>query len=269
MPFATINDEIHLYYETAGDPVAPPLLLIGGLSSYTAGWWAQVPTLAQDFFVVYYDNRSAGKSSLITTEYSMSDMADDAAVLLTCLGIEAAHVFGVSMGGMIAQHVALRHPQRVRRLALGCTIPGGAANVPADAKVLTALADTSSTGDRFQDFLDNIWFTLPPDSLETNRELVEKLGIISVNNPQSVDGYLSQLQAIALHDVGEMLYRIEVPTLVMHGDIDILVPPENGRILAKRIPNAHLKMYPGAAHLYFIEQADIVNADLRDFFMAA
>lgn len=138
MPTITVN-EIEMYYETTGSPDAPPLLLITGLAGYADDWFAQVPALQDDFYVITFDNRGAGRSSQPGPGYTMIDMANDTAALLDALHVPQTFVFGVSMGGMIALNLAVHHPQKVQKLALGCTMAGGLAAVVPDQKVLFAL----------------------------------------------------------------------------------------------------------------------------------
>nr|ABI94047.1 esterase [uncultured prokaryote] len=265
MPIVSANG-IEIYYETAGSPDAPPLLLIQGLSGYTEGWLMQVPALKEDFYVIYFDNRGAGKSTQSEPGYMMVDMADDTAALLDTLEIPQAYVLGVSMGGMIALNLAMQHPQKVNKLALGCTTAGGASAVWADEKVSAALI-TPSSGDLRQDFYDSAWFLLAPDTIENNSRLVEQLAENAGNNPQTPTGFMGQLQAISTHDVAGALPELSMPTLVMHGDLDLLIPLQNGRFLAEQIPHAEFKNYPNTGHLFFVEQAVPVNDDLREFFL--
>ncbi|MEW5989214.1 MAG: alpha/beta fold hydrolase, partial [Chloroflexota bacterium] len=256
MPIAPVNG-IEIYYETAGDPAAPPLLLITGLSSYTEGWFAQVFDLSRDFYVIYYDNRGAGRSTQPPAGYTLADMADDAAGLLDTLGMASAYVFGISQGGMIAQHLALRHPQRVRKLVLGCTTAGGASMIPPSLDVAIALLAPRSS-DRGQDFLTALWFLAAPEFASRDPQSLRKLVKVSAENPQTEQGLYGQLQAMSHHDLDSELRRIQIPTLVMHGELDKLIPPENGRLLAAHIPHAQLKLYPDAGHLFMIERAAAV-----------
>jgi pimeloyl-ACP methyl ester carboxylesterase len=266
MPTVTVND-IELFYETAGSRYLPPLLLITGLTGYTEDWFTQVPALQNDFFVITFDNRGAGKSSQPEPGYTVADMADDTAALLDALNISQAFVFGISMGGMIALNLAARHPHKVQKLALGCTTAGGSSWTMPDEKVMAAMTAPSS-GDLRQDFYNSLWFILAPDTMAKDPQLVKQLAEFAANNPQTPTGFMGQLQAINTHDVTNALENFTMPSLVLHGDLDVLVPLENGRFLAKAIPSAKFKIYPNTGHLFFVEQAAAVNEDLRHFFCA-
>lgn len=264
MPFIDLG-ELRLHYLTAGDPDAPPLLIISGLTDSTAKCAWQMPELAKDFFVITYDNRSAGLSDDPGSGYTMSDLADDAAGLLAGLNIPAAHVFGFSMGGMIALNLALNHPERIRRLVLGCTSAGGRFTISPEPTVLDTLTNPTSCGDRYQDFLNGMWVSLSDPFCDEQPETVRRLAEQAASNPQTAEGYAAQLQAILTHDVADRLDQITRPVLVLHGDADRLVPPENSRLLVEHLPYARLILYPGAGHMFFVEQAESVNRDIRDF----
>lgn len=266
MSFASVNG-IQLFYKTYGNLENPPLLLNTGLSGYHADWWAQVPAFEDDFYVITFDNRSAGQSTYPEPGYTMADMADDVAGLLDYLQIESAFVFGISMGGMMAQNLALRHPHKIRKLALGCTNAGSVNQKMADADVIADLMDTSSTGDVRQDILNGAWTLLADGALEAKPIIMEKWIEVSTGNLQTEAAYMAQMQAIATHDVFAKLATIQIPTLVLHGEDDVLVPSENGRMIADQIPNAKLKLYPNTGHMFFWEAHDEVNADLRTFFL--
>ena len=265
MPIVSANGT-EIYYETAGSPEAPPLLLITGLTGYAKYWYLQIPAFQEDFYVIAFDNRGAGRSSQPGPGYSMVDMANDTAALLDALDISQTFVFGISMGGMIALNLAIQFPQKVKKLALGCTTAGGPSAVMPDEKVITAMTVPSS-GDLRQDFYNSLWFILAPDTIENDPQLVELLAKHAVKNPQTPIGFMGQFHAITTHDVAGALPDLSVPTLVMHGDLDVLVPLENGRFLAEQIPDAEFKIYPNTGHLFFVEQADSVNGDLREFFL--
>lgn len=266
MPLITANG-IEIYYETAGSPEAPPLLLITGLTGNCEGWFAQVPDLQETFYVISFDNRGAGRSSQPEPGYTMRDFADDTAALLEALGIGETFVFGISMGGMIALNLAVHYPEKVRKLALGCTTPGGTAAVWPDTKVVSAMT-APSCGDRRQDLLNDLWFILAPQTIETDPVLIEQLADVAEGNLQMEIGFMGQFQATATHDVTAALAELQMPVLVMHGDLDLLIPFANGRYLAEHIPGAEFAIYHNAGHLFYAEQAAAVNQRLREFFIS-
>jgi pimeloyl-ACP methyl ester carboxylesterase len=264
MPFATIQD-LQIYYETRGEPAAPPLLIISGISDYTARCEWQTTDLADDFYVITFDNRGAGRSATPAPGYTMTDMADDAAKLLDVLGIDTTFVFGFSMGGMIALNLTLRHPQRVSRLVLGCTTAGGRLLVWPEERVFKVLAEPVRSGDRRQDFHNGLWLSVSDYFASEQHGEIERLADVAAANPQTPLGYAGQFQAILSHDVVDRLGEIAVPTLILHGGADRMIPPENGRLLAEDIPDARLIVFPEAGHLFFIERAADVNNAIRRF----
>lgn len=268
MPFLN-RDQHSIYYETAGDAARPPLLIIAGITDSIAKCEWQAMDLAADFHVITFDNRGAGRSATPPAGYSMSDMAGDAAAVLAALGVQAAHVFGFSMGGMIALHLALDYPHLVGRLVLGCTTAGGRLSVRPQDLVMTALLNPEGSGDNRQDFYDRLWISLSDPCIAEQPAVVARLADLAAGNPQTPLGYAGQLQAVLTHDVADRLDRLRTPTLVLHGAADRLIPVENGRLLAASVPGARLIVYPGAGHLFFVERAAEVNRDIRDFLCAA
>ena len=263
---ATIErDQLTIYYETEGDPAAPPLLLISGITDYVRKCDWQRAELARDYYVIAFDNRGAGQSTTPSLGYTTADMAGDAVAVLDTLGIAAAHVFGFSLGGMIALQLVLNYPQRVRRLVLGCTTAGGRLTAWPDARVLQAQASPNGSGDRRRDFFDGVWISVSDKTRQDDPDLIARLADIAAANPQTSAGYAGQLQAVMRHDVADRLGEITAPTLVMHGTDDRLIPPDNGRLLAEHIPGARFILYPDAGHLFFIERAAEVNRDIRAF----
>ncbi|HYM27597.1 MAG TPA: alpha/beta hydrolase [Steroidobacteraceae bacterium] len=253
-----------IWYETAG--AGTPLLLIAGFGSNTTVYWANMPALARRFRVIAMDPRGSGRSDVPAGPYTMAMLADDAAAVLDAAGAPTAHVLGTSFGGMIAQHVALRHPARVRRLALGCTTPGGAAHVlpPPDriARFLAAaeIADPAEAVRSLYPLHYSDAFSAAHDA-----EIVERARATAALR-STAEGRAGQLAAVQAHDTLAELPRITAPTLVLHGSDDGIVPAENGRILASVIAGARLRMYEGARHLFFVECAEAVNAELAAFF---
>jgi pimeloyl-ACP methyl ester carboxylesterase len=265
MARATVG-ELDMYYEMKGQ--GEPLVMIMGLSG-NADWWEPetITELSRDFRILIFDNRDAGRTTGPVEFYSIRDMADDTAGLMNEVGFDSAHVIGLSMGGMIAQELILGHPDRVRRLVLGCTTPGLSRGVPPSPEVLadlTASREGLSLAELAADLL-KVLFT--PEWVEKNAarlpELLSRLG----KNPIRPDAYQRQLMAIAGFDAGDRLGRIEAPTLVLHGDRDILVPTANGPILAESIPEAELVLFPDCAHAFNTEKPDLFIKTVREFLL--
>lgn len=256
---------LKLYYETQGH--GEPLLLIYGLAGRGNGWKFQVESLSSHFQTITFDNRGVGETDQPLEAYSLAQMADDAAGLLNGLGIESANVFGISMGGMIAQEFALRHPQRVRKLALGCTHPGIKHCVPAAAWVMEIFKSLPGKP-REQVVRECVPINYSPHTQQHRPELIESLVPLFVDNRQRLHGYINQVKAIWEFDVFDRLPQITAPTLVMTGSDDVLVPPGNSQLIAERIPNARLIEFSEAGHLFFIEKAEEVNRALLEFFQA-
>lgn len=265
MPIATANNQ-QIYYETRGNPANPPLLIISGITDYTAKAEWQAADLSSQFFVILFDNRGAGRSLAAKSGYTIADMADDTVGLVEGLGIDSAYVFGFSMGGMIALELVLRYPHRVRRLALGCTTAGGRLFVQPDEWALRELSLPVRSGDRRRDYLNGLWLSVSDRYVAEQPEVVDRLADIAAANPQTPLGYAGQFQAVLTHDVADRLGEIAVPTLILHGGADKMIPVENGRILAANIPGARLVIYPEAGHLFFIEEARAVNEEILRFF---
>lgn len=255
MPFAQVND-ISLYYEIHGEQ-GSPLIMIHGYSACTVDWYPpSIEKLAEAHRVIIFDNRGTGQSDKPEAPYSMQDLATDMIGILDALGIPKAHVFGVSMGGMIAQHVALNFPERVLGIILGSTAGGGIWHpkvvAPSD-EVLDILAQTAS-GDAKRDAKITWPIFFAPAYLETHNDLLEQRLQKKLDYPAAPPYALNlQMGAIAQHDTFSQLHEIQSPTLVQCGLQDVLLPPQNSRPLAEYIPTATLIEYPEAAHCYFDE----------------
>jgi 3-oxoadipate enol-lactonase len=264
--FADANGA-RLYYEVYGQ--GEPLLLIMGLGANHLAWSAQVPVYAREFRVIVFDNRGTGQSDFPQgVDCTIPLMADDATALLDFLGVDSAHVYGVSMGGMIAQEMALRHPEKVRSLILGATSPGGSRAVAPDAQALRALVEQGLVVDRgVSPALLEVLFS-PAYLAAHGSELMETFQSMADYPTTSQEAYAAQFRASAAHDAYDRLPDIAVPTLVLHGTDDPLLPVGNGRILAERIPGAKLVLFEGARHGYFIEKQAEADAAVLDFLRA-
>ena len=251
-----------MYYEEHGSGF--PLLLINGLGSDHLEWLHQLPSFSGSFRVVVFDNRGTGRSGVPPGPYTTAQMADDAAALLGFLGIGRAHVLGVSLGGMIAQEVALRHPDLVDGLVLGCTGPGGPLSVRPSPEAMAAFA--LAKGDDPEGELRRMIPFLYTDACCRERpEEIEGFIRRRMENPTPPEGYLAQLSAAVSHDASGRLERIRARALVITGDADRLVNWENSLRIAGRIPRAKLVVLPGAPHRHFAENADAFNREILSF----
>jgi pimeloyl-ACP methyl ester carboxylesterase len=253
MPRARANG-IELEYDTFGDRAGPPLLLIGGLGTQLITWDAEFCELlaSSGFYVVRFDNRDAGLSTWMAggDEYTLDDMADDAVGLLDALGIPAAHIVGASMGGFIAQLIALDQPERVLTLTSMISGPNGEDEVPptpeAMALLMTPVPGTHEA--RIDLGVHSKKMLLgPADPFDQvyERERVAA----AVDRAYHPAGFVRQVQAISRAPSRvARLAALRIPTLVVHGDADILVPVENGRLVAAAIPGARLLEIPGMGH---------------------
>lgn len=244
---------MRLHWEDTGGS-APPVLLIMGLGMNATGWWRTIPVLAESFRVIAFDNRGVGRSDRVPGPYTAAEMADDAVSVLDSAGIEAAHVYGISLGGMIAQEVALRHPDRVRALVLGATTAGGANLVPASEEVNAFVRLRAQMTAEHA-----VWASVPINYAErTRREGGDRIAediAQRLRFPVEAEYYSAQLAAAHGHDA--RVEDIRAPTLVVHGGEDVLIVPENGKRLVELIPGAKLSLWPGAAHLYFTDEPEI------------
>jgi len=263
MPKIRVND-IDIHYEVHGE--GPPLLLISGLAGRGRGFRYQIPALSKHFRTILFDNRGVGETDQPETPYSIQQMAGDAAGLLDALGVESAHVFGVSMGGMIAQEFALRHPARLKKLALGCTHSGVKHCTPSPQWVNDIFKSLPGKP-REQVVRDCIPFNFSPHTREHRKDLIEEFFPTMRDNLQPAHAYLLQLKAAYGFDAHDRLPQIAAPALVLTGADDVLIPPANSHGIAARISNAQLVEFDQAGHLFFVEKAGDVNESLIQFLL--
>jgi pimeloyl-ACP methyl ester carboxylesterase len=258
--FADANGA-RLYYEVYGK--GEPLLLIPSMGMNHLSWAEQVPVYANEFKVIVYDPRGTGQSSFPEgVQLTTALLADDAAALLDALGVDAAHVLGWSLGGMVAQEMALRHPEKVRSLILSATSPGGPHAAPVEDSVLAAFIAGMTQGVTAPNFLEG-WFS-PGYLAEHRSEAIEQLHWQP--DPEiPLQVLQAQLMATAGHDTYDRLPSITAPTLVLHGSDDPMLPLEDGRILAERILGAELIVVDGARHAYMLEKQGEADAAVLDF----
>lgn len=255
MPFVR-RDGIDIHYETypCEDESRGTLLFVPGLSANTRAFPGLFAALAEIWRVIVIDPRGAGRSVSALHRFSLADIAADALAVLDQEGVEEAHVLGLSMGGMIAQEIALDAPDRVRGLVLCCTMCGRHPGVRPGAAVVGRLvrglasARGPATAENIADGFGGILFA---DGTDREKKL-EFFGPRSGASAPRKRGILSQLLAVRTFSTFDRLHRIGSPTLVIHGDSDILVPTVNAMILADAIHGVELEILPGG-HVFFFE----------------
>lgn len=254
--------DIRIFYQEAGQ--GDPLLLIMGWGGDHTAWALQVPAFAAEFRCVSFDNRGAGQSDQPDVPYTMRMMASDAVGLLDALGIQRAHILGLSMGGMIAQEIALNYPERVRTLQLHATLARADAYLRA---VGESLLRARATGTREEFVRTLLPWILAPRTYTERAELVELMVQRLVENPYpaSLAGLARQAEASWAHDAGERLHRIGCPTLVTVGAEDLFVPLRFSRVLHERISGSELRIIEGGGHGYLWEQAEAFNGACLGF----
>ncbi|HEY6371378.1 MAG TPA: alpha/beta hydrolase [Candidatus Sulfotelmatobacter sp.] len=253
------NQGARIHWDEQGH--GTPVLLIMGLGYPSCMWHRSRPVLSAHYQTIALDNRGVGQSDVPPGPYPIALMASDAAAVLEAAGIESAHVFGVSMGGMIAQEFALQYPKRVRSLILGCTAAGGPTVVRAGPEATQMLMgrDKMSPEQAAEAAVPFIY-----DSTTHRERIDEDLAIRRPWFPRA-EAYTAQLQGILTWEAYSRLSRIAVPTLVIHGESDRLVPPGNGKLIAERIPNAKLVMIPRAGHLFTTDQTNVAHSTILEF----
>ena len=261
MPQIEVGD-VELYYEAHGG--GEPLVLIPGFGTGLWLWFKQAEAFAQRFRAIVFDPRGMGRSEGAHTPATIGGCADDVAALLSALGVERAHVLGVSFGGFVAQEFALAHPRMLGKLILCCTSLGGTRHLSPSASTLQAMASAEglNTEERTR---KNLRPAFAPGFLAERPEEVEVVTALRLRHPVGEQTHLAQVQSAATFDAGARVSRIEAPTLVVTGDEDAIVPPENSRRLAASIPGARLTIIEGAGHMVFIERAEEFNRAVFEF----
>ncbi len=264
MPFCeTRGARIHFQVRGEGEP----LLVLNGWSASGLIWperWLE--HLARSFRLVIVCNRGTGYSDAVSEQFTMVDLADDALAVLDDLGVSTAHVFGMSMGGMIAQTIVVEQPERVRGLVLCSTAPGGPEMVQASPEVMLRLI-TPAPGTSPDELVGGVWRRIvSPGFGEREPEVMDLLVAAVAARPTPVSVILLQWQAMSGFAVFDRLAGVRAPTLVLHGDVDPLIPFPNGVMIADRIPGARFEAYPGVGHLIPWEVMDR-SAELIEEFL--
>jgi pimeloyl-ACP methyl ester carboxylesterase len=256
-------DDIQIYYEVKGEGF--PLVMINGLGGNLEGWDPRlVEGLSKGFKLVMFDNRGAGRTDISNREYTIRLFADDTAGLMNTLGISKAHILGISMGGMIAQELVLNYPEKVAKLVLWSTCSGGSKDVQSSKEVSRMLTDDTSKMSQEEQKRMLLPLVLTDDFIEKNPDFVKLAVQLALKHPISEEAYMRQLNAVRKFNAYDRLHQIKAPTLILHGRKDVLIPPENGSILAEAIPNAKLVYFEKSAHMLAEEMREVINV-LIDF----
>ncbi|MFN2467980.1 MAG: alpha/beta fold hydrolase [Gaiellaceae bacterium] len=261
MLVAVPGGDLHVEERGSGDP----LLLIQGLGYAVWAWRFSLDVFAERWRVVALDNRGAGRSFKPSGEYSIEQLADDAAAVLAALGIDRAHVLGHSMGGYVAQTLALRRPDRVDSLVLCGTGAGSPTHEPIPPSTVRAWAAVAGLPP--EEFArQTMHLSFSRGWAAANGTLYEDLLAARLEFPTPPECWRAQFDAcVRFVEAGAPVERIEARTLVLHGDLDEVVPVSNGRALARRIPDAELVEFPGAGHNLPLEEPERFNAVVADF----
>jgi len=250
--------ELDLHYVERG--AGPALLLVPGIPAIASDWASLAERLSGSRRVIAYDNRGSGGSTVTPAPYTCAQLAADAVALLDELGVERADVFGMSLGGMIAQELALGWPDRVNRLVLGCTHCGPEHAARPDREAGRAFAmETDDWAERME-ALAPFAFAAGVDG-ELLGGFIEKKS----RDVQDPEGYRGQIAAALAHDTYDRLPRIECPTLIVTGDGDRVIPSASSDVLHERIPGSRLEVVAGAGHLFFLERPEESVRVLEDF----
>jgi pimeloyl-ACP methyl ester carboxylesterase len=250
-----------LWVERRGQ--GPDVLLIAGLGDPAEAWQPQLDGLADRYRLTAFDNRGAGRTPLPEGPLSAATMADDAAALLRALEVPSAHVAGFSMGSAIAQELALRHPELVRSLALVSTYARADALWRAQLRFWRWLPEVSPSERAFYEGFFTWVYTPRAHADGSVDQIVEEA--LAFPHQQSVEAFHAQVDVCIAHDTADRLPQIAAPTLVLSGELDLILPPRFGRLVAAGIPNARFEVMPDQAHQPFQEVPDEFNARVDSF----
>jgi 3-oxoadipate enol-lactonase len=263
VPHAQANGQ-RLYYEEHGS--GEPLLLIMGLAADQLSWALQIPVWSQQFRTIAFDNRDVGQSSYADGPYELADMAADTLGLADALELDSFHLVGASMGGAIAQEVALAAPERIRSLSLCVTWGGSGPWGGHVSRVWSTYARRQSREER----VDELMLRCFSERFYENAEQVEFVRKMMLQNPhfQDVEGFARQLDASSRHETRDRIGSLTMPVHVIGAEYDMLVPIWKPRELAELIPGARLTVLDRAPHSVQLEVAEQFTAAVLDFLVA-
>jgi 3-oxoadipate enol-lactonase len=260
-----LNGDVRITYEVTG--AGEPLLFVHGLGYDRLGWGPLPHRLAEDFQVLLFDNRGVGESDVPEGPYSVPQLAGDAIAVLDAAGIERAHVFGASLGGFIAQELALTYPQRVRKLVLASTMAGGPNAYPMPARGRDAFG-RFPTMEREAGLRLMVENSLGDHGVRNRPELVEEIYAYRLERAPTIAGWQAQAVAGATFDAYDRVPEITMPTLVLQGGADTVIDPRNAEVLARRIPGARFELISDRGHLVVWEEGELLAPIVKAFLQA-
>lgn len=261
MPIAKLEN-LDIYYEIIGK--GEPLVMIRGLGSNVDHWYEQAPVLSKKYQLLVFDNRGIARSSDPGGPFSSRDMANDTVALMEKVGIQSAHVLGYSMGGMVAQEMALNYPEKVNGLILVATDCGITQRIKARPEASRLFSQMVALGTA-EAKLAAAACLYAKQTFESKTEVIERHNEVSMRFPASPDMMSRQWEAITQHDACGRLQNISSPTLTLTGSEDVLIPPENAKMMAEKIPDARTMAIDNGGHLFLIEQPQQFNTAVIEF----
>lgn len=264
MPRAYVNGT-NLYYQVHGEGV--PLLLIMGFGGGHEAWFFQVRAFRKHYRVITFDNRGVGRSSKASAHYTVRTLADDTVALMDYLNADKAHIVGLSLGGMVAQEIAINYPDRVKKLVIGSSF-ASRGQEDAHPELLKAMGLEAGSADVTVRSIDHRKLMGAMVSFAFNRRLYRMILLPLARrrlSPRVIQGQLAQLEAVAGCSTQDRLHLIQAPTLVITGTGDKLVRPHQSEVIAGCIPNARLVQVEGGSHAFFVEMRSRFNREVLDF----
>ena len=264
-PEIVVVDGRRLAYEEVSPPSPKgTIILLVGLGAKRQGYYKQLPEFGRYYRTIALDYRDVGDSDEAKEPYTIKDLAEDTVAVMKALDIRQAHIVGISMGGFIALELALNYPKMVEKLVLVVTSAGGPGHVSPSHDIMAVMMPVP--GVEIGEAARKVCAAVSaPSFAQSHPQEFDIFAEIARYRPMSEAAYFRQLAACRGHDVSQILYQIKAPTLVIHGDVDPLVPLKNGWHLAEAIPGATLIVYPNTGHIPEVERVEEFNRDILTF----
>ena len=263
--FVEVNGRKLAYNEVRPPAPRGTILLLTGLATKRYGWYNQLEEFGRFYRTIALDHRDISDSDAVTDPYTITDLADDAAAAMRAMGVQRTNIIGISLGGFVSLQLALLHPDLVDKLVLVSTSAGGATHVQPSSEMVALLTTSREHVEPGELARKNYSLIMAPGFAESHPQTLENIAAIARYRPLTAQSYLRQLQSGQSHDVAQQLERIQAPTLVIHGDVDPLVPTGNGDYLAQHIPGAKHIVYHNVGHIPIMEVPEQFNRDVLAF----